>query len=453
MDDLGGKLREALDETVGATAKRREAEEAFQQELAQARDEALAKLKRRWRSEREAAASLAQRRVREYARALSGTLKEALSRDGRMPVTINHLERYSAMKAIQDRGLLLARIEQTLGVARTAVERAGRLDPQGAVDEVAGKYREELAKVARIRVAPVEDAADEGVGSPVVSEDREGVLASLIEDADDAFSDDALTLDGGDAEGASRDERRDAFHEALHAAIAQADAAHAQKLALNARSAVGRSVELDDLEAFSGVVEVSSALDAGEVGELVGLVEASFRTYRQVVDDNGLFAAFSEGSQFGRCVGYASWMSAWDDWDAMEYSYDGSEYGGDPIGREFVRSRIPTAIEDVEEDGDSLQTAIARMREFNQRRYFGMLDDDFKQYVDAFWYGFGKLMEFANGMFEVDMRAYLLYCTRLADAAATRCGDLALLMDDGQLMAYCDELAKMRDAVRAGERG
>ena len=38
------------------------------------------------------------------------------------------------------------------------------------------------------------------------------------------------------------------------------------------------------------------------------------------------------------------------------------------------------------------------------------------------------------------------------DVAATRCGDLALLMDDGQLAAYCEELGRMRDAVRDGGR-
>ena len=138
MDDLADKLKDVLDVTVGASAKAREAEEAFLRELVEMRASALAKLKRRWRSEREAAAALLQRRVREYARAVSSSLKTSLSEDPRMPVTINYLERYSAMKAIQDRGLLLARIEQTIGLARTAAVRAGQLDPQRAVEEAAG---------------------------------------------------------------------------------------------------------------------------------------------------------------------------------------------------------------------------------------------------------------------------------------------------------------------------
>lgn len=73
MDDLADKLKDALDETVGASAKAREAEEAFLRELMEMRASALAKLKRRWRSEREAAATLVQRRVREYAHAVSNS--------------------------------------------------------------------------------------------------------------------------------------------------------------------------------------------------------------------------------------------------------------------------------------------------------------------------------------------------------------------------------------------
>lgn len=455
MGDALEKLRSALDETVGTTAKRREAEEAFLQELAEMRAAALADLKRRWRSEREAAAALVQRRVQEYAHAVSGALKESLSRDQRMPVAINHLERYAAMKAIQDRSQLLARIEQTLELARDATARAGQVDPQAAVGEAADGFRSELAKVSQIRVAAVEEneGEDEAGGVPALSEGREELFASLAGDVDSAFSDDGFSLGIDVARTASQEERREQFNKELRAAVERAGASHAQRLVRNARSAAGSSVDLGDLESFDGTVSATARFDAGQVAELADLVGASFRTFSQVVKDNGVFAAFSEGSAFGRCVGYASWASGWNEWDAMEYRYDDSEYGGDPIGPEYVRSRIPTAIEDVDEDGDSLQTAIDRMRGFNARRYFGLLDDGFKQHVDAFWYGFGKLMEFANGMLDVDLDGYRRYCARLSDAAAVRCGDLAVMMNSAQLVAYCDELGKMRDAARFPKRG
>lgn len=84
-----------------------------------------------------------------------------------------------------------------------------------------------------------------------------------------------------------------------------------------------------------------------------------------------------------------------------------------------------------------------------QRRHFSTFGDERRQHLDAFWYGFGKLMEFANGMIDVDLDGYRRYCARLSDAAAVRCGDLAVLMDSTQLAVYCDELGKVRDAARA----
>ena len=38
--------------------------------------------------------------------------------------------------------------------------------------------------------------------------------------------------------------------------------------------------------------------------ELVELVRASFKTFSQVVRDNGLFAAFSEEGSYSSCSGY-----------------------------------------------------------------------------------------------------------------------------------------------------
>ena len=51
-------------------------------------------------------------------------------------------------------------------------------------------------------------------------------------------------------------------------------------------------------------------------------------------------------------------------------------------------------------------------------------------------------------MLEVDLSEYVRYCRKLTDASAARCGDLAVRMDDGQLKAYCDDLAALRDEIR-----
>lgn len=46
------------------------------------------------------------------------------------------------------------------------------------------------------------------------------------------------------------------------------------------------------------------------------------------------------------------------------------------------------------------------MREFNQLEYWGYLDDDFAEHVVAFWYGFKKLMVFANARCSIDAREF-----------------------------------------------
>lgn len=447
MDDLREALRGALDETVGATAKRREAEEKLKREMAAKRDAAIRSLASGWRSERNAASARVERSVRELASAASDSMRERLSRDERMPVAINHLERYAAMKAIQDRNRLLARIEQTIDLAEIALGRSESLDPQAAISEAAAMFREALQRASAIAVAPVEEGL-EADGAPPQSEDRASLLASFEEDASAAF-DDALRFLGDFGDGAqSEEDRLSAFGESLRAAKERAESAHRNRLRANAQAAAGKAVGLDGLPVFDGTVECVCVLEPVQVAELIAAVRESFATYCRVVRDNGVFSAFSEGSSFGRCVGRLSWYSAWDDWSAEEFGYDDSEYLGDAGFREFVRSRIPTEIEDVEEKGDSLPTAISRMRELNKRKYCGMLDDDFKQHVDAFWYGFGKLMEAVNGMFEVDLSEYVRYCRKLTDAGAARCGDLAVLMDGGQVEAYCDDLAALRDEIR-----
>ena len=92
--------------------------------------------------------------------------------------------------------------------------------------------------------------------------------------------------------------------------------------------------------------------------ELVELVRVSFKTFSQVVRDNGLLAAFSEEGSYGSCSGYV--IDAW--WtDMIEDEYIGLKPGEGEYGD------IAT---DVCEDkgGDSLERTIERMHAFNKER-------------------------------------------------------------------------------------
>lgn len=44
---------------------------------------------------------------------------------------------------------------------------------------------------------------------------------------------------------------------------------------------------------------------------------------------------------------------------------------------------IPADMEE-DEGGDTLEKSIDRMRQFNKQKYWGLLDVDFSQHIDAF---------------------------------------------------------------------
>lgn len=445
MEDIGSEIRDALEHTVGDAAKRRDEERELQQDCARLRFEAVSRLKGRWGDDRTARARRVERKVRAYGGLVADGLRGALARDARMPVSINYLERYAAMKSIQDRTVLLARIEQTIDLADEAVARARTIDPRRSLEDAAEALGEHMRKLSAVAVTSADAASASDELS--LSDARESVLTSLADDAAAAFADEALA-EGADDAGTPFPERLERYRQALSAAAERAEAAHRMRLAGLAQSAAGRSADLGEMPTFAGDATFSLRFDPDEVAELARLVRASFKTYASVVRDNRVFAAFSEGSLFGRCVGQASWLSVWDDWSMEEFDYDASEFLGAAGVREAVRSRIPSGVEEAEGDDDSLSVAIDRMRRFNARRYFGMLDDDFKQHVDAFWYGFGKLMEFADGLVDLDICGFQQHCDRVVEQAAARCGDLALLMDDAQLEAYCDEIDALADRLR-----
>ena len=92
--------------------------------------------------------------------------------------------------------------------------------------------------------------------------------------------------------------------------------------------------------------------------------------------------------------------------------------------------------------GDSLERVIKRMRAFNKERYWGMLDDDFSQHVNAFWYGFKKLMENTNALFKVDSQAFSAYLDTVRDQAQSAAASLCSRMDYSQVSEFCNEIKK-----------
>lgn len=167
-------------------------------------------------------------------------------------------------------------------------------------------------------------------------------------------------------------------------------------------------------------------------------------TYKRVVADCGLFCAFGSGSPHGICRGssYFVYDSRLDE-DVLVGEYDGAT-------RHNVRREVPIpelVDEASAEGGDSFEVAVARMQEFNGRRYDGVLDEDPARHVNAFWYGLKKLSQYCEAAVRVGERAWDCFIDKVQFAYDEPVGRLATQMDDKQVEAFVAAV----DALGASE--
>lgn len=380
-----------------------------------------------------------ERRARAVCRALDEARSKAyddmldeLSRDAEMVKPINYVERYNALRSVGDSRVVAQKLELTLDQADALLKRASARNPAGALERAAAAYVKSAAGLAGIEVGePDDDVSSElidlqrSLGDGLVTASRElgDEMAQLVRGVFDECatpSSDAVVqaaererarhLEDGERNRELVDAVRGAIDAVLKAAVEDAEQVAGKQLAFELPDAYTCDVSLGDISS------------AEKLRELAREVRRSFATFKEVIADNGVFAAFAGTGSFGNCQG-DFWF-----WD------DECEYTGDRPG-----SRQLEGIEcGVEEDqgGDSLERCIERMREFNAREYWGMLDDDFPQYVDAFWYGFEHYMRELGEICRVDMRSFKRYCTDVDGRVRNACWELALRMDDVQAREF-----------------
>lgn len=157
-----------------------------------------------------------------------------------------------------------------------------------------------------------------------------------------------------------------------------------------------------------------------------------------------MFCAFGAGSPHGICRGssYFDYDARFDE-DVLVGEYDGATRHN--VRREVA---IPELVDEASADGgDSLAAAVARMREFNARRYDGVLDEDPACHVNAFWYGLKKLNQYCEAAVRVDERAWDCFIDKVQFAYDEPAGRLAMQMDDKQVAAFVAAV----DALGAAE--
>ena len=442
---------ELLDELFGfkSVAKRQTALEQYDRgELVRkARSRELLGVLRGVEDAEHAARESAVRAVDAYVRRVES---DALARARKQAGVVGPLQmerRYAAFLRMEDKAELLARLEQTLAFIEVKLQ-ANTADRVRAAYDAAGALV--LQGVARLSDVRVVDAvpldADllctqlEQMRCAADATDLTGMITATFESELAATGSQDAGASVGDVAGDVALERE--LTNVRGAAQRARLAAQAYRAERAARVA-GSTVEPSSLPELA-CVACEAACDAGLLAELLAQVKKSFETYRRVVADGGLFSAFGTGSPHGICSGlsYFDYDSRLDE-DVLVGEYDGATRHN--VRREVA---IPELVEEVSaEGGDSLEIAVARMREFNGRRYDGVLDEDPARHVNAFWYGLKKLSQYCEAAVRVNERAWDCFIDKVQFAYDDPVGRLAAQMDEKQVAAFVAAV----DALGAGK--
>ena len=423
--------------------RRREQEEMRM--VAELRSEALEKVKDFLTLERRANRHKVVSAVGTYCSKAREVALDRLKNDKRMPRSINYVERYNALLGMDNRAEVLRRLDQTIAKAELIIDEAGEVDVDSALTEAARAYADAVRLLDGIVVCAAEEQIEDKTKEVPLSLltnriESDEQLHQAIDNAFDKAFDSQTDVEAELlAKIANRNERMDKLKQQVVDAMLLAEEEVKATMHVDAQSVVGNVLTLPTLPEFEGGTVLAAELEVDELRELAVEVRRSFRTFKQVVQDNGLFAAFASEGTFGACNGWR--FGYW--WD--DFLYDMSEFEGEIPGR----SKMKDIATDVEEDegGDSPKKSVERMREFNKKRYWGMLDDDFDEHVEAFWYGFKKLMEGVNGMYRMNPSTFNQYCNNIAEDAQEATLDVgAGYMDSHQASEFVKEIDKRAKA-------
>lgn len=435
---------ELLDELFGfeSVGKRQTALEQYDRgELVRkARSRELLGVLRGVEASEHAARESAVRAVDGYVRCVEGAALARARKQAGIVGPLRMERRYAAFLRLEDKAELLTRLEQTLAFIEVKLQANTAARVRAAYDAAGALVLQDAARLSGVRVAEaVPLDADllctqlEQMRCAADATDLAGMITATFESELRATGSQGA---GGSASDAAGDVAGDVALEReltnVRGAAQRARLAAQAYRAERAAHVAGSMVEPVSLPE-SACVAIETACDAGELSELLAQVKKSFETYRRVVADGGLFCAFGTGSPHGICCGtsYLDYDSRLDE-DVLVGEYDGAT-------RHTVRREvaIPELVDEAsDEGGDSLKVAVARMCEFNGRRYDGVLDEDPARHVNAFWYGLKKLSQYCEIAVRVDERAWDCFIDKVQFAYDEPVGRLAAQMDDKQAAAF-----------------
>lgn len=348
-----------------------------------------------------------------------------------MPAGVNYVDRYAAFLRMDDSRELVMRLEQTLDTADKVMARIARVDVDAALTDAAAGWARCVAPLTQVKVVKSSDALVADVAGPVASDafrrlvnlrSREACVATAVVErsftghAGEAGSTDAIQRGREDLETTTE----------VEAAFADAMRAVDERRRAMGREAAGSGLDSPDLDAIVTTATVESIYPPEELARLSAAVRASFAIYRRVVNDQGVFGAFSR-----------------EDRDIRRGMPDGRDWALGCSSEEPVE--LPTMVE--VEGKETIFEVIERIEVFNKRPYHGIFDDDFAEHVEAFWYAFGRLMIFVNTAVRVDAGRFLASLVAAQAPVMESAETLGSLMDFGQLEDFMGRLKRIEEEI------
>ncbi len=348
-------------------------------------------------------------------------------------------KRYEAFLRMKSSDLLLKRVGQSIDAAAVKIESDSPGRIASCYGAAANRFRADAEKACGIEVsAPQESDQGAGFGDSSVFDgllsEPDAAVQSGAMGAVDALFAEALGARMERVEDVlSREGKRRKLRDELGDLEERAAVAVVEIERDAARRAQGCHLPAFDLPVFGGV-KCARVLDAAALRVLVAEVRASYATYARCVSQGGLFCAF--GIDFGNTI----------EPDGMQENSRDLDECLDPEDEEMPGDGRACCSQVPEPTDADVAHVVAHMREFNEKPFRGILDDDPAEFAEQFWYGFKKLLLFADFAVSVDAKGWDAFVAQAKLAACEAGVTLACSMSLEQAEDFScklDDLGKV----------
>lgn len=453
---LGNELKVALDSTFGIEAEKAHDEArlqtAEQKAIEDLRTVIMQETINIFRSQQQASIRKVSNIVSKFLGRIRRECGKALDNSPYLFSSVNYDERYKTMQQIGSSDELLKRIEQTIDAQEQRLKDAQKVDVARAVRENAELFLSYLE--------PLKDVQIDKPGEPQVEllrikldallkdSQMEKEASSPVEDiVKEAFAEVYGSENCLESDAARFDGKLEAEREVIIQAVAKASERALAFIEERAETVAGKhmfnkmpepfiveTLFIDVDEENSDVALVSSKENdeyLGKLKELLRETRTSFKKYSQCIKDNGIFSAFPEGGKYGEIGARRA-----ESYNCYDYGYYGRSYVNATV--HLNSSKKSTSIPDVfeKQSEDDIDTAITRLKKFNAKPYWGALDDNVTEPVDAFWYGFKELMVLSDEMSCINLQPYYLYLDKSCETLMRQAAKYGACMDEHQVEEF-----------------